>query len=352
MVSLVVLVFAIVALSALCSGSEAAIVALSPLQARRLAQKGGRRAEALLQLKENMARPLAAIVILNNVFNIVGSMLVGGMAASALDVPGWGPILLGLFPIVLTGLIIVFAEIIPKTLGVRYAEALALALAVPLWWTAWLLTPLLRVVEGLTNRLGDDATESTSEGQLRFLVRHGGEAGVLEDHEVKMILRVFDLNDVRADKIMTPRTRMTTLSSLKTLEEQVDDVRRSQHSRMVVIGEQVDDVIGTVLRDDVLLALLDGKGDELLTPDNPIVTPPVFVPPERSADELFVHFRESRRLLAVVRDEFGGVGGVVTLEDVLEIVTGEIVDETDKAVDLRREARLRASQADADEAGA
>jgi CBS domain containing-hemolysin-like protein len=151
-----------------------------------------------------------------------------------------------------------------------------------------------------------------------------------------MIQRVFALNDRTAREIMTPRVNLTWLYGDETLEQAKEEVLASQHSRMVVVGESVDEVLGIALRSEVLGALVRGEGERLL---QTFARPPRYVLQDARADKLLQTFQRNREHLMVVADDFGGVAGVVTLEDVLEVLTGEIVDETDMVVDLAEEAR-------------
>jgi CBS domain containing-hemolysin-like protein len=301
---------------------------------RQLEHEHAPGAGRLLSLKQNMSRPIAAIVVLNNVANIVGSMLVGAVAADVL-----GETWLGLFSALLTAAIIVLAEIVPKTLGTRYAEPVGLVLAGPLLLLARLMTPLLWLLEHLTAALsGPDDGASVDEHQITFLTRQGRSDGTIDADESEMIQRVFLLDDHTARDIMTPRTRMTWVRSGQPLANLHEQLPTLQHSRIVVVGETLDEIVGVVLLRDALVGLLEDP-TTLLDGSFAGLVQPQFVPVDIRADRLLDFFLESRQHLALVRDEFGQVQGIVTLEDVLEILTGEIVDETDRDVDLQEAAR-------------
>ena len=334
MVQLAIAVLVVIAGSAFCSCSETALLSLSLIKVRQLAQNRKPPALALLAIREKISRPIASIVILNNIFNIVGSIVIGRLAAVQL-----GDTWLGVFSGVLTFLIIVFAEIVPKTLGERYAEAISLAIAIPITGFTWLLTPLVLLLELVTAPLvqGDQAP-TTNEAEIKLLARIGYQEGLIEDDEAAMIQRIFRLNDVTAGDLMTPRVALTYLRGAKTLGEVKDKVIGSQHSRIVVVAESIDKVVGVALRAELLTALIQGKEEAKIAD---LVRPVQFVPDTQRADILLKTFREAREHLMVVIDEYGGVSGVVTLEDVVEELTGEIVDETDRNVDLQALARLR-----------
>lgn len=319
--------------SGLCSGTETALLSVPAVRTRQLAEAGGRRARALWAIKQNIARPIAAIVVLNNVFNIVGSIAVGRAAAAA-----FGEQWVGVVSGVLTFLVILFAEILPKTLGERYAERVSLWVAIPVRWLTRLLKPLVVLFEFLMRPLTrGERTPSISEAEIRLLAGIGRSEGVIEDDETEMIQRVFQLNDRSARDLMTPRSAVTWLDADQRLVDAQDDIVGSEHSRIVVARGDLDRVVGVAFKVDLLAALLD-DGDATVGDHTREVEA---VPWLARADDLLQRFRAQRAHLALVIDEYGAVIGVVSLEDVIEVLTGPIVDETDRHADLRVFARAR-----------
>ncbi|MCG8349524.1 MAG: hemolysin family protein [Chloroflexales bacterium] len=334
MLELFTAVLIVLGSSALCSGSEAALFSVSLVRVRQLAQSNSSAAQTLLKIRENMSRPIATIVILNNIANIVGSIAVGAIAATAL-----GDQWLAVFSGMLTFLVIIFSEIIPKTLGERYSERIALIVARPVATLAWLFTPLVWAIERLTSPITKGKRlPTTNEAEIKLLAKIGQQEGIIESDESEMIQRVFRLNDATAGSLMTPRVNITYLHGDATLAEAKDDILGSQHTRIIVINESIDNVLGIALKEELLAAMIAGKFDQ---PVANVTRGARVVPESVRADKLLEVFRQTRQHLAVVIDEFGGVAGVVTLEDVLEVLTGEIVDETDRVVDLQEEARQR-----------
>lgn len=332
MTTLAIAVFCVILGSALCSGSEAALFSTSIVKVRQLAQESVTGAQALLRIRENMSRPIATIVILNNVFNIVGSIVVGGIAADVL-----GEEWLGVFSGLLTFAVIIGSEIIPKTIGERYAVPIALAIATPVVALSKLMLPIVWLIEKLVSPITRGALRPvTNEAEIKLLAHIGQQEGSIEEDEAALIERAFRLNDTTAGMLMTPRVGLTFLPGNKTLFEIKDLIIASQHTRMLVIGDSIDEIVGIVLKQELLLALIEGKTDQTIDQMKRTVR---FVPMSARADKLLTMFQEKREHLAVVIDEFSGVAGVVTLEDVLEVLTGEIVDETDQVVDLREWAR-------------
>lgn len=334
MFALIIVVAVILLGSAFCSGAEAAILSISPIKVRQLAQSKKPAALALARIRSHITRPIATIVILNNIFNIVGSIMVGSLTTKVLE-DKW----LGLVSGILTFLIIIFGEIFPKTIGQRYAEQISLFVAIPIKFLTLIFTPLVWLVERITAPIVKrQSLPTTDEAEIKFLTNIGFQEGVIEDDEAEMIQRVFQLNDLNASDLMSPRIIVTYLKGEQTLAECQSEIIKSQHTRILVINETIDDVTGIVLKDELLTAMIKGQGDRQI---NTLQRPAHFVPETNRADKLLKVFQENREHLAVVLDEYGGMAGVVTLEDVLEVLTGEIVDETDRNVDLQEIARKK-----------
>ncbi|MGK7887864.1 MAG: hemolysin family protein [Leptolyngbyaceae cyanobacterium] len=334
MVQLIFVIFAVILGSAVCSGIETALLSVPMMRVRQLAQSRKPAAIALLAIREKISRPIASIVILNNIFNIVGSIVVGQVTAAQL-----GDAALGLVSGILTFLIIIFAEIVPKTLGERFAEPISLVVAFPLRTLTTILSPFIWVVEKVTAPITKGRTMPvTNEAEIQFLAKIGRQAGIIEDDEAELIQRVFHLNDVTAADLMTPRVALTALKGDRTLAEAKADIIASPHSRIVIYKESVDEVIGIALKDKLLTALIDDQGEQAIANLTRRVQ---FVPESIRADRLLHQFQSTREHLVIVSDEYGGVSGVVTLEDVLEELIDEIVDETDTAVDLQATARRK-----------
>jgi CBS domain containing-hemolysin-like protein len=320
--------------SAICSGSEAALFSVRIVKVRRLAQSKRPEALALLSIREQMNRPIATVVILNNIANIVGTSVVTILATEVL-----GDRWLGFVSGTLTFLVILFSEIIPKTVGERYSEQISLVIARPVAGLTRILTPLVWCIEKVTTPLTAGGNSfTTDEAEIQLLAKMGQEAGTIEDDEFEMIRKIFNLNDMMAADLMTPRVVMTYLKGDLTLAEAKADILTSPHSRIIIIGETLDQVIGVALKTELLAGIIQGKLDQSISNFAYTVQ---FVLGRKRADQLLSIFQQTRQHLAVVVDEYGGVSGVVTLEDVLEVLTGQLVDETDTIDDLQEFARKR-----------
>lgn len=336
MITLFIVIFFVILGSGICSSSEAALFSISKLRVRQLAQSHDPSPSivALLVIRENMNRPIATIVILNNIFNIIGSIVIGRIAGSVL-----GDEWLGLFSGLLTFLIIIGGEIVPKTLGERYAERLAILVALPVKGLTFLFLPLVWLMEKVTAPfVKGNKLPTTNEAEIQLLANIGRQEGIIEEDEADMIQRVFQLNDMMASDLMTPRVALTYVRGDITVVDAKQDIINSQHSRIVVVEESIDKVMGIALKDALLTAIVEGKNTEKVSTFSRNAR---FVPETIRADKLLKVFQEAREHLLVVVDEYGTVVGVVTLEDVLEVLTGEIVDETDRVIDLQEMARRK-----------
>ena len=326
---LILSVIILMLLSAVSSMTEAALFSLSHSRAEVLAKESNT-GKTVLWLKNHSSSVNATIVIINNIVNIAGTFILGLMAAVALK---GNTIALNAFPWIFTLAIILFSEIIPKNIGDKHAESVVAFFSRPLRLTTWLFTPIVYGINFLLEKvIGPPRTLQTNEQEVRLLVKRGP----FEQDEKEMIGGVFRLNDKTAYDIMTPRTSISFVRGHKTVAECKQEISKSQHSRLLVVGDTIDDVKGVVLKSQILTEIVDNN-EQILIQD--IADPVVRIEEEDRADNLLQYFQDHCQHLGVVVDEFGGVAGVVTLEDVVEVITGEIVDETDLTKDLAQEAR-------------
>ena len=318
---LIVLVLVVLLGSALCSGVEAALLTVNPIRVQELAARerpvaGARR---LAKLRKHLGRTLSALVITNNGFNIFGSLMLGGYAAWVLEQRGVNSAALPLFSIGLTVLVILLGEILPKALGSRLALPVALASAPLLHWLGILLRPLVVLLERILPALTAEAEISTNEDEIRLLARLGSQKGEIEADEAAMIGKVFQLNDLTARDLMTPRVAAPTLDGSLSIESQRSRLMENNSQWWVVLGDQVDKVLGVASREHLLTALLENRG--LLTPVD-LCEQVDYVPEMIRADRLLTGFRKDSGGVRVVVDEFGGFVGVIGAEAVLAVLAG------------------------------
>lgn len=329
MIELFLAVASVMLISAMCSGIEAALFSVSLIRAQQLADSHKTSgAIHLLKIRENMDSPIAALVFANNAANILGTMVIAGIAGKLFE-SFW----LGVFSAGLTFGIIVFSEILPKTIGEMYSEAVALRVSAGVRWFTWLMTPAIVVINKVTYPITRHRVHVPSgEAEIQFLANMSQTHGTINPDESKMIHQVFKMNDLTAKQIMTPRVNMSYFYANDRLEDIKADIIASEHSRIIVVDETPDEVLGVVYKVDLLKALTEDVHPEYV---KDLMVPIESFNETTKADGLLKYFQNTKLHIAIVRDEFDGVSGVVTLEDVLEIIVGEIVDETDSAPDLR-----------------
>jgi CBS domain containing-hemolysin-like protein len=322
---LLILVFLLI-LSGLFSGSETALVSLSLARAEALKREKRAGSGALYYLKSNPARMLITILIGNNVVNIAASALATVIATKHLGHIGPG-IAVG----VLTILVLVFGEITPKSLATRYSESISLAIAPLMYGFMRAIYPLVWVFERFTNwvqRLaGKEGDPMVTEAELISMVEHGEEEGTIEADEREMIERIFFLNDLRAGDVMTPMRRVFTLDGRRALNDILSAVLQEPYSRVPLYGENANEILKVLFLRDLLEAVVAGRTDSSALD---IGRMPLFVPSNQKIDQLMPLLRKHKQHMAIVVDETGYLEGVVTLEDLVEEVVGEIYDEVDE----------------------
>lgn len=337
MIIFLLLIIFVVLGSAFFSGLEAALFAISQSKVELLNKKKVRGATSLYKIKENMSRPITVIVIFNNIFNIVGSIYVGVVAANL-----FGTVYLGAVSALLTFLIIVFGEILPKTLGQNNADRISIAFAPFLLFLTKILSPVVWVFEKITSNF-IRAKSIISEEEIQMMSHLGSMEGSIEKDERQMIENVFMLNDLTARDIMTPRTVMHTYQKDMKLNDIKVDLYDEAFSRIPVVGNDIDDIVGIVYRVELISALAKDEHNRKVSE---FLKEAVFVDERMRVDHLLPLFQRKRTHIAIVKSEFGGTSGLVTLEDALEELVGEIIDESDDIIDHREEARRQHEESD------
>ena len=316
-------------LSAVISAAEIGFFSVNEPRLRALAETGGRRASLALRLRSNPQRLLSTIMIGDNMVNIGAASW-----ATILTIRYFGSEAVAIATGILTFLLLIFGDIVPKTLAAKHAVPVVLMMAYPVYWIESILSPVLYVMEPMIARLtgGKGLTVPfVTEEELKIMLDVGGKAGVIETGEVKMIRNVFQLNDITAEDAMTPRIYVFALDGNLALKDVREQLFKSKYSRIPVFDGGLDNITGVLYKDKALMELALGHDGVRL---KEIAHPPLFVPSGKRADDLMKQFQQEKRHMAMVVNEFGGVMGLVTLEDLIEEVIGEILDETDVTEEL------------------
>ena len=316
----------LICLSAFFSSAETALTTVNRIRIRSLADDGSKRAKTVLKITDNSGKMLSAILIGNNIVNVAAASITTSLAYSL------GGSAVAIANAVITIAILLFGEITPKTTATIHAEKLALIYAPIISIFMKIMTPVIFIINGLSNavllllRIDPNAKNQTmTENELRTIVDVSHEDGVIESDEKEMIYNVFDLGDAKAKDVMVPRVHVTFADVNTTYEELIEIFREDKFTRLPIFEDSTDNVIGTINMKDLLL--FDNTKEFHI---RDILREAYFTYEYKNISELLVEMREASFNIAIVLDEYGDTAGLITLEDILEEIVGEIHDEYDE----------------------
>lgn len=325
-VTQLIILFVLLMLSAFFSSAETALTTANRIRIRTLAEEGSKRAETVLAITDDSGKMLSAILIGNNIVNLSAASLTTTLAYS------FGGSMVAIASGILTVLILLFGEITPKTMATIHSEKMSLIYAPVISIFMKVMTPVIFVINGLSIgvlfllRVDPNAKNNTmTENELRTIVDVSHEDGVIESDERQMINNVFDLGDARAKDVMVPRVHVTFADINSTYEELIDIFREDKYTRLPVFADTTDNVVGTINMKDLLL--YDNTNGFHI---RDILREAYFTYEYKSISELLVEMRQASFNIAIVLDEYGETAGLITLEDILEEIVGEIHDEYDE----------------------
>ncbi|MCI6886493.1 MAG: hemolysin family protein [Lachnospiraceae bacterium] len=322
----IAVVLVLLCLSAFFSSAETALTTVNKMRIRTLAEAGDKRAETVMKVVEDPGKMLSTILVGNNIVNLSASSLM-----TTLTMKLFGSAAVGAATGILTLLILVFGEITPKTVSTLYAEKIALIYAGVIYGLMVILTPAIFVVNQLSMGVlflfrvdPNQKREAITADELRTIVEVSHEEGVIETEEKKMINNVFDFGDSVAKDIMVPRIDMVFVDVNTTYDELMEIFSRERFTRMPVYEESTDNVIGIINMKDLLLF---DKTKEFSIRE--FLRQPLYTYEFKKTAELMVEMRKTFNNIVIVLDEYGATAGLITLEDMLEEIVGEIRDEYD-----------------------
>lgn len=314
--------------SAFFSGSETALLSLNKIRIKKLAREGNKNAIIVEELINNPETLLATILVGNNLVNIAAASI-----ATAIAIEFFGSKGIGIATGVLTFVILVFGEIAPKSISAENAERISLLVAKPIKFFIKFFSPLvyiLTLITGpVTKRSGKHKVMIT-EDEIRLLVEMGEKEGVIEKEEKEMIKGVFEVGDMVAKEVMIPRVDMVCIEVNESIDEALKLIRETGFSRIPVYEGNRDNIVGILYAKDIIRHL----NKKIKIKD--IMRPPFFIPETKSLRELLREMQKLKLHMAIVVDEYGGTAGLVTLEDIIEEIVGEIMDEVDEEEELIR----------------
>ncbi len=322
----VAFITAIIATSAIVSGSEAALLSVSYTKAKETTttQPRNKKAKALLKIKDNLQKYIATIVVLNNIINIVGSIYVGVIAVKL-----FGEVYLGVFSALLTFLIIMFSEIIPKIYGEKHSLSISLLISKPLIYLSTFLAPIIYVLNKISSFFIEKSeTNSISEGEIKEMATLGMEEGSINSYERDVIKNVFKMDDIEAYSIMIPKNETTILNLTADISKVIETTQKTGFTRFPISVN--NEIIGMINVKD----LFRYYGKEENFKISKILRPVFYAPETMKIFALQEKLKMEKSHMAVIVNEHGDFIGMVTLEDIIEELVGEIVDEFDKVEEV------------------
>lgn len=333
MVLLLFYVSLALAVSFLCSILEAVLLSVTPSYLAVLEREGGATGPRFRALKDNIDRPLSAILSLNTIAHTVGAAGAGAQATRV-----FGDAYVGVISAVLTLLILVFSEIIPKTLGANSWRQLAPISARLIPVVVWAMWPLVKLSQGVTYLISRNKQSDTiSREEVEALAEQGAKEGTIEEAESRILRSLFRFRQLRARDIMTPRTVAFLLSESRTIESVLEENEQIRFSRIPIYRSSRDDISGYVLKDELLNEAAHEREHQKLSE---LKRDMLVVPDSMPLADVFEVLLASKEHIALVIDEYGGMAGIITMEDIVETLLGmEIVDEADSVADMQEMAR-------------
>ncbi len=326
------LLFILLILSGFFSGVEAALMSVSDVKVRQLFERKRKGSKSLKELKSNPHHLIITLLVGNNLVNIAASAIATSIAIKLLGSYGVGAATGGM-----TFLVLVFGEIFPKGVAINNSEKISLRVAGFILFLMKILYPLIIVLDALTSRLislvsGKRSEEPlVTEEELRDIVKIGATEGSINSHEKNMIDNIFELDNTTAGEIMTPRTDMFVLNANSRVADVIDVFLKEGYTRVPIYGKNHDNIIGMVHVSQIFNKVAKGKTATKL---RTIKRPVKFIPEAKKVDELLREFQNAGSHIAIVVDEHGGVAGLITIEDLIEEIVGEIYDEDEQKEDL------------------
>lgn len=316
-------------LSAFFSGAEMALTETSAVRLKSLAEKYAFLKKTVEWVNVDRSKVLSAILIGNNLVNVAASTV-----ATAIAVTLWHARGVAYAVVVMTVMIIIFGEVLPKCLALARGETVLIFSLLPIRFFAWTATPLIWMMQFIASATGkltglDLSLKDTfvTKEEIGQVVKIGEASGAIEKAERQMIDGVISLDEIRVSEIMVPRTEMHLIESCRTVDEALHFIQEMGDSRVPVYTDTPDHIDGVVLVKDLLSAFSQGKKSEAVTK---VMRKPLFVPETMFVPKLFKIMQNMRMHMALVVDEYGGTAGLVTMEDLLEEIVGEIQDEYDR----------------------
>lgn len=312
-------------LSALFSASETALSSVNKVRLRSYAEEGNKRAKMAIKITDNFDKTLTTILIGNNIVNLAANTVATVMVAIR-----FGAKYAALSTAVMTVLIIIFGEIIPKNIANEFSEGVSMAIAYPLYWLMLVLTPIVWFLIGLKNIViklcgGSNDQPTMTEEELKYIIDEIEDEGVLDENESDLVKSALEFSDITISEILIPRVNISAVEIDQSPDEIKDAFITSHFSRLPVYEKTIDSIVGIIHEKNFFDMYLNGRRDI-----REIIQKPLYIFELTTISEIMQQMQREKSHMAVVVDQYGGTQGIVTMEDIIEELVGEIYDETDE----------------------
>ena len=336
----ILIIIGLICLAAFFSASETALTSLGHVKRKKLIAEKKALAHYIEKLFANPGKMITTTLVGNTMVNIVASIIATFMFVDVLH--DWGVtnelLITAITTLVMTTLLLIFGEITPKMIALRNNERIAILFARPIYWTSILLFPIIEVLNRISGILikisrGKNLEKHSlvSEEEIKILISMGLQEGILEEEEEKMLTSIIEFGDIVVREIMTPRTAIIAVDVDSTVRKVVNVIKEHWHSRIPVYSGKMDNIVGFIYAKDLLVAGPEDNDDAVYVKDH--MREAFFVPESKRIDELLKDMKKEKKHIAMVVDEYGGISGLVTIEDIIEEIVGEIQDEYDNLED-------------------
>ena len=321
----VVIIAVLLMLSAICSATETAFSSCNRIRLKKLADDGNKSAKKAMNICDNFDKALTAILVGNNVVNISSSSI-----ATVLFTEKFGKGSVGLATVVMTVLVLIFGEILPKSLAKENSERFSILMAAPLSAFMFIITPItaifMGIKSGVSKLVGNKNSEpSVTEEELKYIIDEIQDEGVLEEQESELVRSALDFDEITISEILVPRVNIEGVELHEDMESIKKRFVQTKFSRLPVYDKDLDHIVGLIHQSDFFEMYLKGKTDISL-----IMNKPLYITENRKISEILKQMQRKKVHMAVVLDQYGGTEGICTLEDIIEELVGEIYDESDE----------------------
>lgn len=323
---IVAVIALLMVLSAVCSATETAFSSCNRIRLKKLADEGNKSAKKALNICENFDKALTAILIGNNVVNILSSAL-----ATVFFTERFGSGSVGIATAVMTVLVLIFGEILPKSLAKENSESFSIFMAAPLAVFMFVITPLIwifsAIKSGVVKLVGsNENAPSVTEEELKYIIEEIADEGVLEEQESDLVRSALEFDEIAIGKILVPRIRIAAVEINESIEDIKDLFIKTKYSRLPVYEKDIDHIVGVIHQADFFEMYVSKKKHDI----NKIIHEPLYITESKKISETLGLMQKGKMHMAVVVDQYGGTEGICTLEDIIEELVGEIYDESDE----------------------